>query len=119
MAILKVEPIEFVFNIHLEMAHPKIIIPRCFSNRENITIPTKLIHNLSQLNFDGEGETSILEHILRFLNFCDSNEVNCEDDACKSFSLTLEGHVKYWCHTLLVASIHSFRPNFQGTSSIL
>lgn len=40
-----------------------------FSNIENIKVPAELIHDLSHLKFNGEGETSILEHTLQFLMF--------------------------------------------------
>jgi len=79
------------------MAYPHIINPGCFSDRSNVKVPMELIDDLSQVNFDGEGETFIVEHISLFLKFCEYHEINCEDVDSKIFTLTLESRVKKWC----------------------
>jgi len=75
------------------MATSKTFIPRFFSNGINLSIPAETIQHLLQNKFDGEGEMSILEHTLQFLEFCHS-KVHCKDVACKIFMLMLEGCVK-------------------------
>ena len=42
------------------------------------------------------------------MHFGLSNRIHCKDVMAKFFTLTFEGQVKKWCHTLPTASIHSF-----------
>jgi len=84
------------------MAHPQIILPGCFSNLspdKNLILDDPL-YQLSQLKFDGEDGTSIIEHISNFIKFCEYYKINDEYFSCVDFFLTLEVHVNRWFHTL-------------------
>lgn len=74
-----------------------------------IKVSVEIINDLSNLNFNGEGETTFFEHTARFLEFCMKNNIHCEEVACKFFTLTFEGCVREWCYTLHVTSIQSFK----------
>jgi len=91
------------------MAHTQILLLGCFSNFSlyQFSIPDEPLYHLSQLKFDGEDGTSIIEHISIFFKFYESYEIIYEESACVLFFLTLEGHVNQWCHTLPPTSIHS------------
>ena len=67
-----------------------------------------IIHELSNLKFDGRGEITILEHTSHFLEFCDSHKVDREDAPCKLFTFTFKACIKKWYYTFLTTSIHSF-----------
>ncbi len=60
------------------MAHPQIILPACFSNLSpgKMLIPDEPLHHLSQLKFNGEDGTFIIEQISNFLKFCEHYEIN-------------------------------------------
>jgi len=95
------------------MAHPQIILPRCFSSLcspSQLLISGEPLDDLSQLKFYGEDGTSITEHISNFLKFY---EIDDENISCVLFFLTLEGRVNRLCHTLPLASIHSFDQFFE------
>ena len=64
--------------------------------------------HFSQLKFDGENGISVTDHLFDFLEFCEYYEIDDEEFSCVLFSLTLEGRIKKWCHTLPATSIHSF-----------
>lgn len=64
--------------------------------------------DLSQFRFDGNGGTVIAKHISNFLVFCKCHEIDDGDVVCILFTLTLEGQVEKWWHTLQTTSIHSF-----------
>lgn len=74
---------------------------------DEIWIPDKSLHVLSHVKFDGEGDTSIVEHASIFLKFSEYYEIDYEDVACIIFFLTLEGQISWWCHTRPPTSIHS------------
>lgn len=86
-------PNEFVLNLLSEMAHPQIIIQKCFSNLSpgKIFISSEQLDDLSQFRFDSDGDTSITKHVSIFLKFCEYYEIDCEDVASILFCLTLEG----------------------------
>lgn len=98
-------------NLSYLKALSQITIPECFSNLSHgkISICMEIIHVLSQFMFDGEGGTNVSKHINDFIRFCKYHEIYDKDIACMLFTLTLEGHVNWWCHTLPSASIHSFQ----------
>jgi hypothetical protein len=62
------------------------------------TLPPKpirnILHFLSQLKFDGEGETSASGHDLNFLKFCCSHNITNGNGICRLFTLTFAVQVK-------------------------
>jgi len=90
------------------MASSQILTPTCFSRTENLKAPAGIINDLSNLKFDGDGGTTIPEHIVRVFKFCTKHNIHCEDTACRLFILTFKAHVKEWYHPLPITSIHSF-----------
>ena len=101
-------PVESTFNLLSKMAIPQIIILGCLSTYLNLTIPVKVFHNLSQFKFDGKGELTLREHLFQVVHVFYSNGIHCKDVIYRFLTLEFEGRVKRWCHTLPVASIHSF-----------
>jgi len=67
-----------------------------------------ILNDLSNLKFDGKGETTILHRTAQFLEFCTKYNIHYEDAACRLSILRFEAGVKEWCYTLLTASIYSF-----------
>ena len=55
-----------------------------------------------------EGDVSAQQHILRFNDFCDLEEVDREDAKMRLFAQSLISEVKEWFRGLPVGSIHSF-----------
>ena len=55
-----------------------------------------------------EGDVSAQQHIIRFNDFCDLEEVDHEDAKMRLFSQSLTSEVKEWFRGLLAGSIHSF-----------
>jgi len=90
------------------MASPQITTLTCFSRTANLKVLARIIDGLSNLKFDGEGETTFFEHTARFLKFFTKHNIHYEDVACRLFILMFEGLIRGWCYTLSVASIHSF-----------
>jgi len=88
------------------------IITLCFSRVANLKFLLWIIHNLSNIKFSGEIETTIIKNTLHFLETFYCFEVNYEDVACRLFILILEGRVKQWFYTFLNDSIHSFKQIF-------
>jgi len=84
------------------------MIPTCFSKDVSLQVSESIIDYLSTLKFDDEGETTLLEHNLHFLEFCIEHNIHCKDVSCRLFILTFEGRIRKWCHTLTDASLHSF-----------
>lgn len=91
------------------MAHTKILPPGCSSNFSlfQLSILDDPLDHLSELKFDGEDATPIIEHIFYFLKFCKSYEIDDDEFDFLLFYLTLESHVNQWCYTFPLASIHS------------
>lgn len=90
------------------MALPEIIIWGCFSINLNCTIPTEVIHDMSELKFNGEGQSAFHVHLLQVMTLCHRHQIKSEDVWAILLTLTFEGHVKHCCHTLPIASISSF-----------
>jgi len=88
------------------MALPEIIILGCFSKELNCTIPAELIHDLSELKFDGEDESNFREYLCQVIHIFLCNRVESEYVMARLVNLTFEGRVKKWFHTLPIASIH-------------
>lgn len=89
------------------MVLPQIIITRYFFKDLNCTIPI-VIHNLSQLKFDGEGKSTFQEHLFQVVHFFLFNEIYCKDVMARLLTLTFKDRVSRLCHTLPIDSIHSF-----------
>jgi hypothetical protein len=63
---------------------------------------------LSQLKFDGEGETYASRHALHFWKFCCSHNITNENVICSMFTLTFAGQVKSGARLCRPASIHTW-----------
>jgi len=68
----------------------------------------EIINYLSNLKFKGEGETTLFGHTACFLEFCTKHNIHCEEGSFRLLTLTFEEHIREWCYTFHVASIHSF-----------
>jgi len=90
------------------MDHPQIIILGCFSKELNGIILVEVIHNLSKFKFDGEGESTFHQHLFQCFHLWISRRVCSKDDMASLITLTFEGLVNQWCHTLPNDFIHSF-----------
>lgn len=86
-----------------------IIILTCFSGDVSLQVPASIVDDLLTLEFNGEGETTLVGHIVCFLEFNTEHNIQCKDVACRLFILTFEGSIRKWCQTLTDASIHSFK----------
>ena len=95
------------FRTHF-MTSSKIILPTCFSKDLKFQVSVNIIDDLSHLKFNGKGETTILEQIEHFLQFCTEHNILFQDVGCRFFILMFEECIRKWCHTLTDASIHSF-----------
>jgi len=97
-------------NLLSLMDLPQIIIQEIFLNLPpgKLSISSKIVHVLSHFRFDSEGGTILSKNINDFLVFYKSLEVNNEYVMCILFTLTLDGHVNQWCHSLPSTSVHSF-----------
>ena len=58
--------------------------------------------------YGAKGEVSAQQHIIRFNDFCDLEEVDHEDAKMRLFAQSLTGEVKEWFRGLPARSIHSF-----------
>ena len=84
-------------------------------------IPNKTTNLFSELTFDGEGNTSTVKHISKFLYKCLIHNIIDPNDTCRLFSLTFRGRVKIWFESFQANSIHSlfefvieFLPDFNN-----
>lgn len=95
-------------SLILKISLPDIIISGCLSIKSKCTIPKEVIHDLSKLNFSGEGEPSFHAHVLLFMTFFKCHRIKSRDLLAALLTLTFEGHVKKWCRILPFHSIDSF-----------
>ena len=58
--------------------------------------------------YGAEGDVSAQQHIIRFNDFCDLEEVDHEDAKMRLFAQSLTSEVKEWFRGLPAGSIHSF-----------
>ena len=81
---------------------------------DNIYAPLALPTNLHYLpqgysqrlkQFGAEGDVTTQQHLDRFLDFCDLEEIDYEDVKMTLFAQSLSREVKKWFRTLLVGSI--------------
>ena len=84
------------------MTSSTIITPSCFSRNASLQVPTSIIDDMSTLKFDGEGETTLFEHISHFIKFGTKHNIHYEDVGCRLFILTFKGYIREWCHTCLM-----------------
>lgn len=80
----------------------------CFSRTENMKVPKRIIDDLSNNKFNGEGETTLFVHTARFLKFCTKHNIHYEDVSCRFLILMFEVCIREWCYTLCTSSIHTF-----------
>ena len=64
--------------------------------------------------YETEGDISALQHLDKFNDFCELEEVDHEDAKMRLFSQSLLGEVKKWFKGFLVGSIHNFQ-EFENT----
>ena len=86
------------------MAHAQIPVWESVFNFTLVNTPNETINLLSKLEFDGEGDISIREHLRNFLCKCNKYNIIDLSATCRLFSLTLKGRIKCWLET--------FPPNF-------
>ena len=70
-------------------------------------IPFKTANLFSELTFDGEWNTSVLDHVSKFLYKCLRHKIIDPDVTCRLFSLTFQDRVKCWFESFPANSIHS------------
>jgi hypothetical protein len=70
-------------------------------------IPNKTTDLFSEHTFDGEGNTSAVDHISNFFYKCLRHNTIDPNVTCRLFALTFRGQVKYWFESFLANSIHS------------
>jgi hypothetical protein len=70
-------------------------------------IPNKTTNLFSELTFDGEGNTSAVDHISKFFYKCLRHKIIDPNVTCRLFSLTFRGRVKCWFESFRANSIHS------------
>jgi hypothetical protein len=72
------------------------------------SIPNKTTNLFSELTFDGEGNTSAVDHISKFLYKCLRHKIIDPNVTCRLFSLTFRGRVRCWFESFQANSIYSF-----------
>jgi hypothetical protein len=70
-------------------------------------IPNKTTNLFSELTFNGEGNTSAVDHISKFLYECLRHKIVDPNVTCRLFSLTFRDRVKCWFESFPSISIHS------------
>ena len=70
-------------------------------------ISKKTADLFSALTFDGEGNTSAVDHISKFIYKCLRHKIIDPNVTCRLFSLTFQDRVKCWFESFLANSIHS------------
>ena len=65
----------------------------------NVSLPVisnKTTDLFSELTFDGEGNTSAVDHIYNFFYKCLIHKITDSNVTCRLFALTFRGWVKVW-----------------------
>jgi hypothetical protein len=70
-------------------------------------ISNKTADLFSELTFDGEGNTSAVDHISNFFYMCLRHKITDSNVTCRLFALTFRGWVKVWFESFQANSIHS------------
>ena len=79
-----------------------------------LALPSQL-HDLPQnyaqriKRFGNEGDVTTQQHVDRFVDFIDLEEVGQEDAIMRLFAHSFIGEVKKWLRTLTAGSIHNFQ----------
>jgi hypothetical protein len=89
------------------MASTQIIVSKLAFNVSLPVISNKTTDLFSELTFDGEGNTSIVDHISNFFYMCLRHKITDSNDTCRLFALTFRGRVKVWFESFRENSIHS------------
>jgi hypothetical protein len=89
------------------MAPGQITVLEHDFNVSLLVTPNKTTDLFSELTFDGEGNTSAVDHISNFFYKCLKNKIIDLNLICILFTLTFQGRVKYWFESFPANSIHS------------
>jgi hypothetical protein len=76
----------------------------------NVSLPVifnKTTDLFSKLTFDGEGNTSAVDHISNFFYKCLRHKITDSNVTCRLFDLTFRGQVKVWFESFRANSIYS------------
>ena len=76
----------------------------------NVSLPVisnKTVDIFSELAFDGEENTSAIDHISNFFYKCLIHKIVDSNVTCRLFALTFQGRVKVWFEFFRANSIHS------------
>jgi hypothetical protein len=76
----------------------------------NVSLPVisnKTVDLFSKLTFDGEGNTSAVDHIYNFFYKCLRHKITDSNVTCRLFALTFQGQVKVWFEYFWANSFHS------------
>jgi hypothetical protein len=73
--------VNFCFNLLMALSH--IPLWRCFSGTVPPKPPRNILHFLSQLRFDGEGEISTPKHAFNFWKFCGYHNITDRNIICR------------------------------------
>jgi len=84
-----------------------LIPPRCFANREDVSISGKLFDLLSTHTYDGEGEVAWLEHLHNFLSMIYEEDEFTNKQASLLLVFTLRESPFRWVLSLPANSMHS------------
>ena len=89
------------------MAPAKITVLENDFNVSLLVIPNKIVDLFLELTFDGEGNTSTVDHISNFFYMCLRHKITDSNVTCRLFALTFQGQVKVWFEYFRDNSIHS------------
>jgi hypothetical protein len=89
------------------MAPAQITVLKHDFNVSLLVIPNKIADIFLELTFDGEGNTSAVDHISKLFYKCLKHNIIDPNVICRLFALTFQGQVKYWFESFSTNSIHS------------
>jgi hypothetical protein len=89
------------------MAHAQITMSEHAFNVSLPVISNKTTDLFLELTFDGEGNTSAVDHISNFFYKCLKHKMTDSNVTCRLFALTFRGRVKIWFESFQANSIHS------------
>ena len=69
-------------------------------------LPRKVVAILP--NFDGEGNITTLEHIIKYESILCLLNITYEDVVCRLFPFTFEGKVSYWYYFFPIHTFHGW-----------
>jgi hypothetical protein len=59
-------------------------------------VPNETVSRLSKLTFDGEGNTSAKDHLIKFSCKCIKHDISDLEVLCRLFAFTFRGRIKHW-----------------------